>query len=631
MWPALLAAGLLVLTGVEPEGILYPRESETREVLLLDGVWKFRTSLPPDRRCPPCEEQFSMDPDGWIPMPVPSSFNDVTASAGVRDFVGWVWYQRHFFVPSQWKTNSFRVFLRFSDVHYASVVWVNDRLATSHEGGHLPFQAEVTGLLRYGEENTVTVGANNTLTGHTIPQGTAVHTDDSSRYPPGYMLHSILPDYFNYAGIQRSVHLYTVPQTFVSDITISTSFDNTTGVVQYWVDYTGGGDTAPLCTVAVEDEGGAVVATGSGLSGTVLVPRVKLWWARHTDSRPGHLYTLRVELARNGQVLDVYRQQFGVRTLEWSNTALLLNGRPVYLTGFGKHEDSDVRGKGFDNTLLIRDFNLIDWLGANSFRTSHYPYAEETLDMADQAGIMIIDESPACSLDLFSDELLQRHKSIMQEMIQRDKNHPSVIMWSLANEPRSDKNQSASYFSSLYNYTRKLDSSRPITFVNSQSVENDKAVQFMDVVCLNRYRAWYSDPGHLELIGRQVESELTAWHVTHDKPVLMTEYGAGAVVGMHTLPAQMWTEDYEVMTLVEHFKIFDKLRAKGFLLGEMIWNFADFLTPEETFRPRSCVKGLFTRERQPKMAAHWARSRYWSLAHELDGFQLPSDLLFRSL
>lgn len=95
------------------------------------------------------------------------------------------------------------------------------------------------------------------------------------------------------------------------------------------------------------------------------------------------------------KLLDSYDQPFGIRELTWDNTTFKINGKPIYLRGFGRHEDSDIRGKGLDLPLIIRDHNLIRWIGANSYRTSHYPYAEEIMDLADSLGIMIIDECPA--------------------------------------------------------------------------------------------------------------------------------------------------------------------------------------------------------------------------------------------
>nr|CAD7598626.1 unnamed protein product [Timema genevievae] len=458
----------------------------------------------------------------------------------------------------------------------------------------------------------------------------SVFPQTAFRYPLDYTKYSIVPDYFNYAGIHRPVVLYTVPQTFIDDIIVHTDINDTTGVVHYTVSYIVGeyGVVDPACHVELLDHQGVMVSHGTGLFGTLYIPEANLWWPRLTHPRPGYLYTLKVSLIDNDELLDVYRLCIGLRTLQWNSTTLLLNKKPIYLAGFGKHEDANLRGKGLDNALLVRDYNLMTWLGANSFRTSHYPYAEETLLMADQEGFMVIDESPACSLDGFDVILLEVHKAMLQEMILRDKNHPSVIMWSLANEPRTDKPEAEDYFRSLVEFTRGLDNSRPITFVTSQGVHSDKAVQYMDIVCVNRYRAWYSDPGRLDLISYQVERELTNWHDRFKKPVLVTEYGAGAISGMHVLPAVMWTEDYLMLTLKQHFPVFDKLRGEGFLLGEMIWNFADFQTPQEVIRPVHCVKGLFTRDRQPKMAAHLTRWRYWSLAANMTGIALPADLMF---
>ena len=153
----------------------------------------------------------------------------------------------------------------------------------------------------------------------------------------------------------------------------------------------------------------------------------------------------------------------------------MINHKDFYFRGFGRHEDSDIRGKGLDLPLIARDFNLIKWIGANSFRTSHYPYAEEIMDMADEEGIAIIDESPGVSLDHFSDGLLQNHLKVMQEIINRDKNRACVVMWSIANEPRSQRAEAENYFKAVADFTRQADpANRPVTVVLNQDVSADK-------------------------------------------------------------------------------------------------------------------------------------------------------------
>lgn len=95
---------------------------------------------------------------------------------------------------------------------------------------------------------------------------------------------------------------------------------------------------------------------------------------------------------------DQYELKFGIRNLEWDGSTVKINGKPIYIKGLGRHEDSDIRGKGFDYPLVIREHNLMRWLGVNCYRTSHYPYAEEVMDLADSLGIMIINEVPAVEL-----------------------------------------------------------------------------------------------------------------------------------------------------------------------------------------------------------------------------------------
>lgn len=97
-------------------------------------------------------------------------------------------------------------------------------------------------------------------------------------------------------------------------------------------------------------------------------------------------------------LIDVYELPFGIRELSWTNDNFLINGKPIYFRGFSRHEDSDFRGKGLDLPVIVRDHNLLRWIGANSYRTSNYPYSEEVMDLADQLGIMIIDELPAANL-----------------------------------------------------------------------------------------------------------------------------------------------------------------------------------------------------------------------------------------
>ncbi|KAK4873706.1 hypothetical protein RN001_013066 [Aquatica leii] len=604
--------------------ILYPRESETREVVRLDGLWNFLVDSSNDScirsKIKWFEKDLSKLNDVEIhKMPVPSSYNDITTNIKIRDHVGVVWYDRTFFVPENW--NAKNVFLRFSSVNYAAQVWVNGKQVIQHDIGHLPFENEVSSFLNFGKNNIITVSCNNTLSNDTVPQG-YVEKEDTD-YGPSLIQHYTF-DFFNYAGIHRSVFLYTTPKAYIRDIAVTTDVSQNTGFVHYVISHL---NKKPVnCIVTLLDKLENTVVVNNNSEGVLEVKEAKLWWPYLMDPNAGYLYTLKVELHNSdGKIIDVYRQPIGIRSISWTNTTLMLNNRPIYFHGFGKHEDSDMRGKGFDWPVVIRDYNLIKWIGGNSFRTSHYPYADEIMDLADELGIMVIDECPSVDTELFSSELLENHKRSLTELYNRDKNRPSVIMWSIANEPRTQSNAASDYFKKIANHIKTLDKTRPVTLAFVKTVEEDKVGSHVDVISFNRYNAWYKNSGNLNMIVKNVVDEATAWHKKYNKPVLMTEYGADAVAGLHIYPEYIWSEEFQLILMENHFKAFDILRKEDWFVGEFIWNFADFKTAQTFKRVGGNKKGIFTRDRQPKASAHHLRRRYNLLAQELYDAPLPSN------
>ncbi|CAH0715437.1 unnamed protein product, partial [Brenthis ino] len=605
-------------------GALYPQTTNTRDLRILDGIWNFRKS--------PMDPEYGYR-NGWyeqdlektgpvIPMPVPASYNDIGEDAALRDHVGLVWYDRRFHVPPWWAKTEQRIWLRFCSVHYAAQVWINGKPAIHHEIGHLPFEVEITDFINTNKSNLLTVVVDNVLLSDTMPQGTVkdiVVNNFRVKQEQSYTF-----DFFNYAGIHRSVFLYSTPQIYIDDVVVNTDIQGLTGFVVYNVTYKGSLSDIQ-CLIELFDKSGSQVSASHDCAGLLEIGNAQFWWPylMHTD--PGYLYTLQVSLiGPDGEVLDTYGQKVGIRTITWSNTTIYINDKPLYLRGFGMHEDSDLRGKGWDPVLWVKNFNLIKWVGANAFRTSHYPYAEEIYQLADEHGIMIIDECPGVDTDIFTDALLEKHKQSLTELIRRDKNHPSVIMWSISNEPRSNNLKADAYFQKVAKHVKSMDLSRPVTIAISQVYFIDRAGQHLDVICFNRYNGWYANTGSLANIATYVEEEAIAWHRKHNKPVIMTEYGADTISGLHLIPEYVWSEEYQVALMSEHFKAFDRLRQRGFFSGEFIWNFADFKTAQTITRVGGNKKGIFTRSRQPKASAHHLRARYLALAAADTGAPAPA-------
>ncbi len=589
--------------------MLRPQDNVAREARSLDGLWE----LAVDRHHAGRDERWWEGPlaDSRA-VPVPSSFNDLFVDKDVHDHVGDVWYQRTVLVPRGWAGQ--RVVLRFDAACHRATVWLDDEQVAEHEGGYLPFEADVTALVRPGEEHRLTVAVNNELSWQSIPPGMTVTKPDGRKQALYYY------DFFNYGGLHRSVWLCSTPPAHLDDLTVVADRDGATGVVRAAVSVAG--ETSASVRLQLRDAEGELVAEATGADAELRVPDAHLWG-------PGapYLYDLRVELVDGEAVVDRYSLPVGIRTVRVDGTRFLINDEPFYFKGFGMHEDHVVRGKGHDPASMVHDFALLEWVGANSFRTSHYPYAEEVLDHADRLGLVVIDETAAVGMNLgvgggmflggdrvtFSEDTVNdataaAHRRHLEELIARDKNHPSVVLWSVANEPESHTLESRDYFAPLFDVVRELDPTRPVGFVNILLSPPDACLvtELADVVMVNRYYGWYLgfDLAEAE---QGLEAELVAWVEKHGKPILVTEYGGDAVAGQRSATADPWTEEYQAELLDTYHRVFDRLDA---VVGEHVWNFADFATLPSIMRVDGNKKGVFTRDRRPKLAAHRLRARW---------------------
>jgi beta-glucuronidase len=561
------------------------------------GVWEFQLD--------PREEG---EAQGWfrsLPMPrpiaVPCSWNDLYDDA--RDYLGLAWYRREVYVPSGWRGQ--RVFLRIGSANYAAKAWVNGTVVATHLGGHLPFVADITGQVAWDRKNVIAIAVENKQLPERVPPGPG----GGAGFP------ATTYDFFPYAGLHRPVLLYSVPAgSHIEDVTVVTSIDGSDGVVS--VDVAASGEYTGRGQVQL-DQLQADLSFRAGSARTIVrVPSARFW-------SPGHprLYPLTVTLTEGSRVTDTYTLDIGIRTVAVRGDQLMLNGQPITLTGFGKHEDFPLSGRGQNLPVWIRDYELLRWVGANSYRTSHYPYAEEAMDLADRLGVLVINEMPAVGLsfedsDQLTAQRLTQCRQQLRELIARDKNHPSTFMWSVANEPTAGPpgqlrpraaEAGMRFFRQLYAEAHRLDATRPVTLVGVQGAPREWHSIF-DVVCINRYYGWYTLSGQLEEAGRVLGRELDELHRAFGKPIVITEFGTDTPPGIHSTPPEMWTEEYQVEFLRRYL---DVAAQRPFMAGMHVWAFADFKTGQSVGRAATTnFKGVFTRDRRPKMAAHFLRSRW---------------------
>ncbi|MDI9469739.1 MAG: beta-glucuronidase [Bacillota bacterium] len=594
--------------------MLYPILTDTRTVQSLDGIWKFLVD----------KDTEVIDPSKPIPadrsMAVPGSFNDQGMTRDVRMHCGYVWYEREFMISKALLDQ--RIVLRFDAATHEAEVYVNGKFLVRHKGGFLPFEAEINDFVQCGA-NRVTVKLSNMLDHTTLPVGNYSERVDEN----GRLIRKVSEnfDFFNYSGLTRYVRIYTTPRTYVRDIVLT--YDVTLNdecaadkaVVKVKTDVVGDVDAVE---VKILDEERQLVASGQGAEVDVEVANARLWQPLNA-----YLYTARVELKKDGELVDCYEEPFGIRTVEVRGLQFLINGKPFYFKGYGKHEDSYINGRGINEALNVCDISLMRWMGANSFRTSHYPYSEEMMRLCDREGIVVIDEVAAVgqfegfSVDSASGmgvkstwsklDTKAQHEQDIAELIARDKNHACVVMWSLMNEPDSAGPGAREYFEHIFAYARKLDpQNRPFTYVNFQvcGIDKDVCADLSDVICLNRYFGWYWDTADFASAEKHLIEDLEAWHAKYpDKPIMFCEYGADTVAGFHAVDDIPFTEDYQQTYYEINSRVFDMFE---FFIGEQLWNFADFETKTGINRVQGNKKGIFTRGREPKAAARWLRNRW---------------------
>lgn len=376
---------------------LFPQQNEFRNTQDLSGIWKFKK----DSLAEGEKQQWFNGLSDYRSIAVPGSWNEQFDD--MRDYLAVAWYEKETYIPGSWKGQ--RIFIRVGSANYAAKIWINGQALGQHEGGHLPFAFEISSFVKWNASNRITIQVENILKPDRVPTGGDVATGLFNNFPKSNY------DFFPYAGLHRAVWLYTVPPVAaVADIAINTGFTGNEGAVEVKVVAHGNASEGKITIAGMQVP---IRFSAGTATASIKIPNVRLW----SPEEP-FLYTVDVSLTAGNKTIDHYITETGVRTITANSKQILLNGKPIFLKGFGKHEDFPIYGRGTAYPVMIKDFSLFKWIGANSFRTSHYPYDEEYMKMADREGILVIDEIPAVGLYFHGDTAqLQRRQSVCRQYI----------------------------------------------------------------------------------------------------------------------------------------------------------------------------------------------------------------------
>lgn len=509
---------------------------------------------------------------------IPSSWGEELPE--FTHYEGWVWYVTQF--ASSDLGDDGRNFLRFGAVNYKADVWLNGEHLGSHEGGFTPFSFEITDEVTEGE-NVLVVRS------------------DNRRYEDGIPNDST--DFFNFGGINRSVELVSVPEGYLRNFKVDTTVsDETVGIhISAWVD-----DPDPTGSVTVEIPELDVdieldAGSDSAYRGEISLSRstVELW----RPSRP-RLYTV---ILTYGE--DSIEDRIGLREVTVRDNDILVNGEPVWLRGIALHEEVAGQGRALDSEDVNTRFRWLNELGCNYARLAHYPHTEAMARMADEEGILLWEEVPAYHAINFGDEDVQElYRQQLRELIQRDWNRASVVLWSIANETDHTDEVRNELLPEIVDYVRELDDSRLVTaacFVNKTDdgiVINDHLKEHLDVVGVNQYYGWYFGEAD-DMKEFQEDSS--------GPPVVISETGAGAKWGYHGDEDEHWTEEFQAEI---YRKQIDAITDNEQISGVSPWILFDFRAPwrQNEYQRGFNRKGILDQHGRKKLAFHVLRDFYRS-------------------
>jgi beta-glucuronidase len=513
-----------------------------------DGWFLNRKARPGDLF--PTEYDFSRAPA----LKVPADWN--TQRESLFYYEGPVWYERDFTYQPRLRT---RVFLHIGAANYHSWFWVNGQKVCEHEGGYTSFNCEVTSVLHAGN-NFVVAAVDNTRHEDGVP--------------------TLETDWWNYGGLTRSVSLIELPEAFIDQYDLHLSRAENS-VIEGWVHVEGGRPGAKVEVEIPELGAKASAVTGENNRAALRfsVPGLHRW-----SPETPKLYKVAI---RAGS--DSIDELIGFRTVETRGTEILLNGQPIFLRGVAIHAEAPYR-TGRAHTEQDAE-TLLGWakeLGCNYVRLAHYPHDESMLRAADRMGLLVWSENPVYwALQFGNPNVLAKAGQQLDEEIGTSRNHASIILWSMANETPSTGARTR-FIETLAARARALDSSRLITaalLVRAEGhakIVDDPLGKTLDVIGINEYIGWYE--------GTPETADKTEWRIGYQKPLIVSEFGAGAKAGLHGGASDRWTEEFQANIYRHQLGMLNRIAQ---LRGISPWVLMDFRSPN---RPLAGIQDEFNRK-----------------------------------
>ena len=566
--------------------VVDPYETGYRNILTLEPMDPARRDMyGNDARVTDPTDRLEYDYATSRRLQVPGDWN--TQADDLFLYEGTVWYQRDVTDPRTpaERAAGRRVFLHVGGANYETLGWLDGTPLGGHEGGFTPFQFELTGALD-GRRQSLVLKVDNRRRRDAVP--------------------TLATDWWNYGGLTRDVALVEVPTTFVRDTFVQLDPD-APDTVAGWVQLDGPDAAGATVTVRVDGRETSATAGPDGRAAFRLAAPGLRRWSPDDPAR----HTVTVEARAGGRRLDRTAERVGFRTVEARGDEVWLNGAPVFLRGISMHEERPGGGRAYAPEHAA---TLLGWareMNANFVRLAHYPHNEHTVELADSLGVLLWAEVPVYwAIDWENPATYARAERQLAELVTRDKNRAAVVLWSVANEtPRTDARNA--FLRGLIATVRHLDPTRLVTAALFKSTDgltvtvDDPLAADLDVMGVNEYVGWYE--------GKPSLADSLVWQIPPGKPLVISEFGGGALAGRRGDRDEVWTEDHQAWLYRQQAAMLSRVDG---LAGVSPWILMDFRSPR---RPLPGVqdfwnrKGVVSPQGQRKLAFDVMREWYGRL------------------
>ena len=525
------------------------------------------------------KDLIEYDFDKMDTLHVPGDWN--SQKEKLAYYEGSLWYKKSFDYTKSKDDN--RVFIYFGASNYETDVYLNGKKLGKHLGGFTPFNFEATHLLKE-KDNFLIVKVDNKRKKEGVP--------------------TLNTDWWNYGGLTRGVQIVETQATFIQDYFIQLDPDNNKKI-NCKIVLNGSARASKKVQLFIPELGitKEFITNNEGvINEEIKVQNINFW----STSNP-YLYDIKLTLDQ-----ETLSDQIGFRTISTKGADILLNDQPIFLKGISIHEESPIRGgRGYAREDAIQLLQWAQELGCNYVRLAHYPHNEHMVRLADQMGILVWEENPVYwTIDWENEDTYKNAQNQLSEVIARDKNRASVIIWSMANEtPTSDARNT--FLSKLASFTREKDPSRLISAALEQNDYNgnplvrtisDSFAEEVDILSFNQYIGWYDGP--IE------KCQTISWKIDVEKPILISEFGAGAKYGNQGSRDARWTEEYQEYLYEETLKMIDPIKQ---LRGFSPWILIDFKSPRRVLpeiQEGWNRKGLLSEKGEKKKAFYTLQEYY---------------------